>query len=268
MMQKLWAIFLRDLQMVASYRAAFLFEFTAPLFMIISFYFIGRLMNTATIPGLDRYGGDYFAFALVGIVFSSYVGIALGTVVSAVRTGQASGTLEVILTTQTSLVTFLAGSSLYGLLRSSILVVLYLAAGGLFLKVSFAGANVMGGVLALLLSMLSLVGLGIFSAAFILMFKRGDPITLVLSSSAFLLSGVAYPIAVLPGWMQVGSTLLPHTYALEALRMTLLQGASLAQVAPELGALVLFAAVLLPIGLMFFRYTIHRARVEGSFGQF
>ncbi len=91
---------------------------------------------------------------------------------------------------------------------------------------------------------------------------------MALTTGAFLLSGVVYPVSVLPGWLQVGSWVLPHTYALEALRLTLLQGAPLSQVAPQLGALVLFTIGILPLSFLFFRYAVRRAMVEGSFAQF
>ena len=84
----------------------------------------------------------------------------------------------------------------------------------------------------------------------------------------FLLSGVAYPIDVLPGWLRVGSAMLPHTYALEGLRLALLQGHSVSQLLPEITALALFAVVIVPVSLLTFNHAVHRVRVEGSFAQF
>ena len=175
MTAKLWAIFWRDLQTAASYRAGFLLQFGAPMFMITSFYFVSRLLQTATVPGLDRYGGDYFAFVLVGLVFTMYIGIALNTISSTTRRGQILGTLEVVFTTQTSLATFLTGSALFAIVRSTVFAVVYLALGAALFGVSFAGANVLAALLVLLLSMSVMLGLGILSAAFIMAFKQGRP---------------------------------------------------------------------------------------------
>ncbi len=265
---KLQAIFWRDLMTATSYRLGFLMQLTAPMFMIISFYFVGRLLKNASIPGLDQYGGDYFGFVLVGLVFTTYIGIALSTVASTTRRGQMLGTLEVVLTTQTSLATFLMGSSLYAIARATVFVAVYLVAGALLFGVDFTGANVPAGLLVLFLSMAVMLGLGILSGSFIIMFKQGDPLGLLVNSGAFLLSGVAYPVEVLPRWLQVGSAALPHTYALEALRMGLLQGASIGEILPELRALTLFAVVILPLSLLAFRYAVYRARTEGGFSQF
>ena len=77
-----------------------------------------------------------------------------------------------------------------------------------------------------------------------------------------------YPVSVLTGWLQVSSRALPHTYALGALRLGLLQGKSVAEVAPQLGALALFALAFLPMGYFASQYALHRAQVESSLGQF
>ena len=72
-----------------------------------------------------------------------YIGIALNTISSTTRRGQILGTLEVVFTTQTSLATFLTGSALFAIVRSTVFAVVYLALGAALFGVSFAGANVL-----------------------------------------------------------------------------------------------------------------------------
>ena len=113
MIDKLLAILQRDFLAVRSYRLSFIFEFVGPVFLLVAFFFLASVLEAAFLPSLERYGGNFFAFALIGIVFSSYVSISLATTSGNVRAYQASGTLEVILTTQTGLGTVILGSSLY-----------------------------------------------------------------------------------------------------------------------------------------------------------
>jgi ABC-2 type transport system permease protein len=265
---KLAAIFWKDLLSSTSYRLSFVLQFVTPLFMILSFYFLSRLVDGTSLEGLQPYGGDYFSFALVGIVFMTYTGLFLGTVVSTIRTGQTLGTLELVLTTQTSLPTYLLGSSLYALLRGTVMMGAFLLLGTLVFGVDFQGANYFAAILVMVLGLLTVLGLGILSGSFILVFKQGDPFSMAVSAGVFLLSGVVYPVSVLPGWLQAGSWVLPHTHALEALRLALLQGASIAQLAPQLLVLALFGSGILLAGLILFSHAFHRARVEGSFTQY
>lgn len=44
----------------------------------------------------------------------------------------------------------------------------------------------------------------------------------------------------------------------------LLQGYSLGELAPEIGALVIFSAVLVPSSLLAFRYAVRKAKMEGT----
>jgi ABC-2 type transport system permease protein len=268
MIGKLIAIFMKDLVNAASYRMAFAFQFVAPMFMLLSFFFLSRLLDGAELEGLQRYGDDYFSFAMLGIVFSTYTGIFLTTISATIRMGQTSGTLELVMSTRTSLPTFLLGSSIFAFLRATITVMLFLVVGIFAFGVDFHGANLLGGALILLFSMAVMVGLGILSGSFILIFKQGDPIGLIVNSGAFLLSGVVYPVTVLPDWLQLGSRALPHTYALEALRQTVLLGAPLTQLAAELLPLLFFGSAIILTGLLAFKYAIYRARLEGSFAHY
>jgi len=68
-----------------------------------------------------------------------------------------------------------------------------------------------------------------------------------------LVGGVYYPVAILPDWLQAVSALLPITYALRAMRLALLQGASVEQILPELLALAGSPSFLMPLSLAAFR---------------
>jgi ABC-2 type transport system permease protein len=58
------------------------------------------------------------------------------------------------------------------------------------------------------------------------------------------------------------------TYALRALRLALLQGASLTDLVGEILTMIAFCAVLVPLSALSFRMAVRRARDEGSLTQF
>ena len=69
-------------------------------------------------------------------------------------------------------------------------VITYLLIGALFLTLDLSQANVLAALVILLLSILSFASIGILAASFIMVLKRGDPVTAVLGTSANLLGGV------------------------------------------------------------------------------
>jgi len=267
-LRKVWAFVGRDFKLQTSYRLAFFFQVFGILFSVASFYFVALLFGDAAEPHLQLYGGDYFAFVLVGIAFMRYQGVAMGTFSATIRTGQMMGTLEAMLVTPTHLFTILLSSSLWSFAFTSVQVLFYLLLGVVVFGVDLGHANVAAAAVVQILTILVFSGIGILSASFTMVFKQGDPINFLFGSVSTLLGGVLYPITVLPAWLQPASYLLPLTYSLSAMRRAILLGDPLAALMPDLLPLVLFAAVLLPLSFVAFGYAVRRAKIEGSLTQY
>lgn len=253
----------RDWQMETSYRLSFFLDFISIFFSVAIFYFVGELIGVQTAPFLQDYGGNYFAFVLVGIAFSRYFGVAISSFASNLRQAQTTGTLEAMLTTPTPLSTIILSSSLWNFGFSTLQVLAYLLIGSLFLDVQIDQGNIFGAVIVLGLSVIIFSSLGILAASFVMVLKRGDPITWLFNVSFTLLGGVYYPVTILPSWMQTLSALLPVTYGLRAMRLALFQGASWQVLWQDLAPLAIFVS-LLPLGLLAFRFAVSRARQDGS----
>ncbi len=134
--------------------------------------------------------------------------------------------------------------------------------------VNMGNANVVGALLILLLTIISFSSLGIISASFIMVLKRGDPISLMFTGVSGLLGGLYYPISVMPDWLQKLSYLLPVTYSLEGMRLALLKGYSLSALMPNIVALVLFSIIMLPLSILVFGYAVRRAKMDGTLTQY
>ena len=267
-LRKCWAFIKKDFQTDTSYRLAFLAQLVFVFFMTAAFYFFGRMFEGLTIESLQPYGGSYFPFVLVGVAFSSYLGVAIRSFADTIRQGQVLGTLEALLVTPTPVGQIIIMSSLYSFLATSLRVVLILAAGWLVFDVSFARANWLGGLAVLGLTIVSFSFLGILSASVVLAFKRADPSSWLVQGLSYLLGGVYYPVAVLPEWGQTLANLLPITHALEAMRKLLLLNASLSDVSGSILGLVIFTIVAGPLSIGAFLLALRRVKREGSLSHF
>lgn len=175
-----------------------------------------------------------------------------------------TGTLEAMLMSPTSVSTIVLCSSIWSYLMTSLRVLAYLAVGAVFLGVNLGRGNYLSALLILALTIVTFSSLGIIAASFIMVLKRGDPVTWLFSTLSSLLGGVYYPVSVLSLWLQRLSHLLPITYSLRAMRLALLQGYPLAALIPDILVLAIFSLILLPLSLLAFRYAVHRARMDGS----
>lgn len=113
-----------------------------------------------------------------------------------------------------------------------------------------------------LVASLGFLGIGLMAAILpVMSTENGAQATNIIQAVFLLISGVYYPVSVLPAWLQPVSYLSPATYALEACRKILgldgegreiTAGLGLAGVLPELGILALFGLVTIPLGLFVF----------------
>ncbi len=266
-MSRALAFLRRDLRLQLSYRFAFFLQFFNVFFGIFMFRFLSLLVGDSAAPYLADYGGDYFAFVLIGLAFSGYFGVGLRSFASNLRDAQITGTLEAMLMTPSRLSTIILSSGIYDYGFITFQVLVYLALGALIFNVQLKG-NFAAALVILALTIVAMSCLGILAASFIMVLKRGDPVTWLFNSLSLLLGGVYYPVEIMPDWLQVFSRLLPVTYSLAAMRQALLNNASFAELAPDLLALLVFSVILLPLSLLAFRLAVQRAKIDGSLAHY
>lgn len=258
----------RDFSQALSYRLSFMMQLGGILFNVAIFYFMAELFGSAVAPQLETYGGDYFSFVLIGLAFTGFLGLSLSGFAQSIREGQMMGTLEIMLLSPTRLSAILLSSSVWGYVMTTFRVVIYLIVGVLVFGASLGQANYGTAILVMLLSIASFSGIGIISASFVLLTKKGDPIAWALGGASSLLAGVYYPISVLPDWLEPISRFLPLTYALDAMRLAMLKGQTLYELRFDLLILLAFTFVLTPISFLIFRLALKRAKKEGSLIQY
>lgn len=265
---KALAFIKRDFCIESGYQAAFLMGLFEAIMLLVVFHFIGQLISPGASASLGKYGTKYFPFALVGVAFARYFDLMLRMFSESIRNAQVTGCLEAMLCSQTGCITVVLMSSLYSLISGAVQLLLIFVGGVLLFHVDLTQMNVTATILVLIVSVAIFVAFGVLSASAIVWLKKGDPITWVLGGFGSILGGAYFPIDVMPSWMQKVSFLVPITYSLDALRMTILKGGTIATVAKPVGTLAVMAAVLLPASVAIFAAAVRRGRKEGTLTQY
>lgn len=258
----------RDFSQAISYRFSFMLQIGGVFFSVAIFYFLSELFGGSIAPQLEPYGGNYFSFVLIGLAFTGFLGLSLSSFAASIREGQVMGTLEIMLLSPTRLSAILISSSLWGYMMTVFRVVLYLIVGAFVFGADLGEANVGGALLIMILSIASFTGFGVLSAALVLIVKKGDPLAIILNGASSLLAGVFYPVAVLPDWLEPVSKVLPLTYALDSMRLAMLQGQSIYELRYDILILLGFTLILTPISFLVFRRALKKAKMEGSLIQY
>jgi ABC-2 type transport system permease protein len=263
-MKALSAFLLRDLRLATSYPLAFVLSIARALFPLLVLYLPAQLMGD--VASTREYGG-FLPFSVIGLGTMNFFMASYGSFANALRAEQTMGTLESILMAPLSLPTLVLASASWGLVGSLASAVAFIGGGAWLYHIPLPG-NLASGLLIIALTTLVFVGIGVLSASFTMVWKRGDPIGPLISATFFLLGGIIYPPKILPSWLAFVSQLLPVTHGVEALRRVLLQGHSLSDVRTQVLILAGFAVVLLPGSLLAFRVAVRRATRDGTLLQF
>lgn len=263
-LRKIAAFFWRDFSIARGYRAALALEVLEALFGVATFFYLSRFVESPQLERALPAGSNYFAFALVGFAFFDYMSVALTAFDASIEEARQNRTLEALLVTQTPLQVILAGSAVYPFFALALRTCVYLAWGALFFGFVPHTANWPGAVAVLLASVLAFSGLGILAAAYQLLFKRGNPAKWLVLGVSGLVGGLMYPVAVLPGPLQMVARLIPVTYSLEGMRAALLAGASWSELLPSILVLLVFSAVLIPLSFAVFSWALRRTKITGT----
>jgi ABC-2 type transport system permease protein len=120
-------------------------------------------------------------------------------------------------------------------------------------------------VLVLAVASISFVGIGMMTAVLPLISpEKGVQLGFIAQGILLVVSGVYYPVDVLPGWMQALATISPATYALEGIRDAILDGAGVAEVWDDIWPLLIIGAIAVPLGLEVFRRGERYAKRHGK----
>ena len=269
----LWAFFRRDFLIQISYRLSFALSLLDMLPQLLMFFFVSKLVDGSTAASLAPYAGGYFPFVLVGVSLQRYLNLSLSSFSTSLRESQLTGTLEAMFATPTRAPLFLLGSTLYSFWFNSVNILLWLTVGALVFGAKLDWVHLPRVIPVLLLTILAFSSLGVFSASFTMLFKRGDPVKTFVPMASYILGGVYFPVSLLPGWLKKIALLVPTTSSLEALRSLLLSrdpaaGALDAGGSSPLLVLAVWTAIGLPLSVLCFSLALSRVRTKGTLGHY
>jgi ABC-2 type transport system permease protein len=279
----LWAFGLREYRLWQSYRVNQVLWMTNILVTTLLFFLLGQTIagQAASLLG-PAYGTNYMSFVVIGVTINIFIATNLSDPFFRIQRSYFTGTMDLFLLSPMSVYTPLLGLMARSILDDYPRLFFTFGFGMLLFGATFTFTY---WPLALLFTVLFLAagfGLGMLSASsfYLLDIKRGtEPIQFVIQQVlATLLAGTYYPVTVLPKSLQWIACLIPHTYAYDALRRLLCPGAQpdvpvlpiqhvFAGLSPVLIdgiALMLFAVILVPLGVLAYGWGIERARRNGT----
>jgi ABC-2 type transport system permease protein len=237
-------------------------------------FFLWTVANTLTIvfiaKGIPAVGGkidveEVTTILLVGAVIWAYLGIIFEILTETVAWERWEGTIEYTFMAPLSRPVHLLGMGLFAIGYGVVRAVLLFGVVAAFFSLHLPDANYVAALVLLMIASISFIGIGMMTAVLPLISpEKGTQLGFVAQGVLLVVSGVYYPVSVLPGWMQALATISPATYALRGCRAAILDGAGLTELGTEIWALLVIGAVSIPLGLFTFRTGERYAKKHGK----
>jgi ABC-2 type transport system permease protein len=237
-------------------------------------FFVWTVANTLTIvfiaKGIEAGGGqidvnEVTTILLVGAVVWAYLGIIFEILTETVAWERWEGTIEYTFMAPLSRPIHLFGMGLFAIVYGVIRAVLLFAVVALFFHLELANANYVAALVVLVVASISFIGIGMMTAVLPLISpEKGTQLGFVAQGVLLVVSGVYYPVSVLPEWMQALAKISPATYALDGIRDAIINGAGVTAMWSNIWPLLIIGAVSVPLGLEVFRRGERYAKRHGK----
>jgi ABC-2 type transport system permease protein len=262
-LRQTWAFFFRDYHLTRRY-----FSWV----VVFTFY---AVVNSATVVLIGVAANDrrLTLTLTVGVMLWGLLSVVFQEIANSITYERWEGTLEYTFMAPVSRLIHLAGVSIFATGYAVVRSVIIIAGLLIFVDLDLSRANWTGIVVVLAVSSAAFIGLGLMAATLpVFSPERGAEATNIFQGILLLVSGVYYPVEVLPRWLQPLSVVSPATYALNATRKLigigdggeLGPGVPLSACAYELTVLTLMGIVSIPLGLYVFSLVERWAKHTGK----
>ena len=267
-----WAIVWREWAIFKRYPSWIIALLIWPLIFPMMYILTARALSGMDGSGLAVFtqttgASNFIGYIVVGTTVWMWQNIVLWDVGFALRNEQMRGTLESNWLSPTWRFSYLLGHTGPQLITMTMFILITAIEFGLFFGVRLNG-NPWLALLVMLTSIPAIYGLGFAFASIVITAKEAHTFVFLVRGLVMIFCGITFPVSLLPGWMQSVATWMPQTYMIHGMRAAAFANASLAELWPDLQALLLFGAFWLTLGYLLFQWMERRARRTGAIGQY
>src|SRR5579859_5101699 len=259
-----YAFFERNWNLTRRYLALEIVWLVYNIVNALSVTYIGKAAQLLTHQKVDV--NFLVLYLLIGTSVWSYLSVTFEGVTDMITIERWEGTIEYTFMAPISRFTHLIGSCWYAVVHGLLFTFIQLIVVGLFFHLDLSNANYLTAIFMMLIGSISFIGFGIGAAVLPLLYtEKGMQMSFIVRAILLLISGVYYPITVLPLWMQPLARISPATYVLDGLRAGLQYDKPIWS--PEIWSytwpLILTGVISIPLGIYVFSIAERYAKKTG-----
>lgn len=246
-------------------KRTFLWQFSWFFYDLMWALSVGFLaIGTASLSGQEA-SPEFMLYLLVGTFIWTYLNSVFAIVSWSITWERWEETIEYTFMAPVKRVIHLFGNALFAIMYGIVRMVIVFALCSMFFDFSLANANFLSAVVILAVGSVAFIGLGMMAAVLPLISpEQGEKAPIMIEAFIMMVSGIFYPIAVLPEVLQWFGKISPATYALEGIRKAFIDGAGLFELRWMILFLVILGIVLIPLGTYIFTIGENYAKRTGK----
>jgi ABC-2 type transport system permease protein len=266
-----WAENIKEWKLELTYPADFARSLIDPVVYLLPYLFYGvALVGGRQSPNLQKLVGttDIVTFITLGYVFIGFMNMALWAMGFSLRKEQMYGTLESVFAAPVPRWVFTMGMSAHSILHQMLMIACQIIFIALTFSIVINPAGLLPSLAIVGLMLVALYGIGMIMASTTLIFKQGWLISEALGSILVVITPIAYPLAVLPVFMQKAALAVPTTYGILVVRHVMMGekiGFTLGQAFLRVGVL---SVVWVAFGLVIFAVIDKYTRKSGTLSHY
>jgi ABC-2 type transport system permease protein len=219
----------------------------------LSVTFIGA--GAGEITGQEGIDTNFLiTYLLVGTLVWRFLASIFNNISEMIAWERWEGTIEYTFMAPVRRFNQMLGQTLFAIIYSLIFTLIIGAVVSSFFDLDFSNADFGSAFIILLVGSVSFVGIGVVASILPLLYpERGAQMTNIVQAFFLLVSGIYYPISVLPNWLQILAKISPATYVLAGMRAALLPETAEASPTSYVWPLLVMGIIMLPLGIYLFQ---------------
>jgi ABC-2 type transport system permease protein len=222
--------------------------------------------------GMEQLGGGQnvdgrflVLYLVIGTLVWRYLSMIFYWITEVISIERWEGTIEYTLMAPIRRITHMAGQTFFAVVYSLLFTAIILIVTVVLFEIDLSNANLFGGTVMLIAGSLSFIGVGVMGSILPLLFpERGAQMTHVIIALLLLVSGVYYPVSVLPPLLQKLAVISPATYVLDGARLALLEGTPTTELWPYIWPTLVMGLIAIPVGMWVFGQAERYAKRTGK----
>ena len=220
-----WAENIKEWKLELCYKADFARTLIDPIVFLLPYLLYGvALVGGRQSEHLRELVGtsDVITFVTLGYVFIGFMNMALWAMGFSLRKEPYYGTLEAVFAAPVPRWVLTLGRSCHSIMHQGWIIAVQLVAIFAVFSITVSPAGILPSLAIVGVMLVALYGIGMMMASTTLIFKQGWIVSEILASIVMVITPIAYPLAVLPLFLQKAALVVPTTYGILGVRHFLL----------------------------------------------